>query len=125
MISERSQIKAPGMDREPLQDVIDLEENDLEETDIREILSSTLHPSHLARTGAGCTAIEYVVYATSYQVPAFYFTVSDSGQSICSLVCRRNNSLSRRIAAKSRPSRTNQSFQRRCTVRSVCEGNPH
>lgn len=57
---------------------MDLEENDLEETDIPEILGSTPEASPLTDMGPGYTAIEYIVYATSYQVPAFYFTVSHS-----------------------------------------------
>jgi hypothetical protein len=85
-ISERSQIKAPGSNWEPPGGVIDLEEYDLEDADIHKILPSAPEPSHLTEVGTRCTAIEYVVYATSYQVPAFYFTVSDSGQSLCSPV---------------------------------------
>lgn len=85
MVSGRSQAKTSGTNWEPPGDLIGLEENDLEEADIPEIFPFTQELSPLTGIGTGCTAIEYVVYATSYQVPAFYFTVSDSSQSLCSL----------------------------------------
>jgi ubiquitin-like-conjugating enzyme ATG10 len=76
---ERSQIKAPETGQELPGDVIYLEENDLEEADIPEIPSiQEAHP--WTETRPACTATEYIVYAPSFQVPAFYFTISDSGQ---------------------------------------------
>jgi hypothetical protein len=73
-VSERSQINAPGTDQELPGDVMDLEENDLEAADIPDIASSSQGASRSAETGPACTAVEYIVYAPSYQVPAFYFT---------------------------------------------------
>lgn len=77
-VLEWSQIKVPETDLQPLRNVIDLEESDLEETDIPEILGSAPEAFPLMEIAPGYTAVEYIVYATSYQVPAFYFTVSDS-----------------------------------------------
>ena len=77
-VSEWSQSKVPGTEQISPRNVIDLEENDLEETDIPEILGSTPEAFSSTEIGPGYTAIEYIVYATSYQVPAFYFTMSDS-----------------------------------------------
>lgn len=79
-VLERSRIKAPGTDQELPGDVIDLEENDLEEADVPEIPSFTQGAYPWTETSPACTVTEYIVYASSFQVPAFYFTMSDSGQ---------------------------------------------
>ena len=85
-VLERSRIKAPGTDQELPGDVIDLEENDLEEADVPEIPSSIQGACPWTETSPACTATEYIVYAPSFQVPAFYFTMSDSGQLLYSSV---------------------------------------
>ena len=79
-VSERSRIKAPGPDEGLPGNVMDLEENDLEETEIPEIpeIPSSQEASPWTERGTACTAAEYIVYAPSFQVPAFYFMVSDS-----------------------------------------------
>jgi len=81
-VSPQSRIKAPGTDQELPGDVMELEENDLEETDIAEVPSSIRE----TKIGPACTATEYVIYAPSFQVPAFYFTISDTSQLLRSLV---------------------------------------
>jgi hypothetical protein len=77
-VSERSRIKATGTDQELPRDVMGLEENDLEGAYIPEIPSSAQEVYPSPETGSTCTAIEYIVYAPSFQVPSFYFTMSDS-----------------------------------------------
>ena len=80
-------MKAPVTVWEPPGSAVYLEENTLEAADIPEIFPSTAEAPALTEIGQGYTAIEYIVYATSYQVPAFYFTVSDSSQSLGCSVC--------------------------------------
>ena len=65
---------------------MDLEENDLEEADIPDIPSCIQETNYQPETCPACTATEYVIYAPSFQVPAFYFTISDTSQFLRSSV---------------------------------------
>jgi len=80
-------MKVPVTVWEPPGSAIYLEENALEAADIPEIFPFTAEAPALTEIGQGCMAIEYIVYATSYQVPAFYFTVSDSSQLFGCSIC--------------------------------------